>query len=237
VYREVAKRYKLWGIEAQRGHFKNNRFDLFIDFIKRGLDFLAIRETPELFRSINEFYNAILKQEYLIALSHTRQVLANYLANVTYLKGGRVDGLVPSRLPLFKKISGGILSVLIEYSSLRERFGKFRQLSRKFNQTFLLYINTHASSHDTKIAEYSAQQQEETKNDIDAQLIAHLSSLNGQGPKVLAFKCESDLDANFLLSQALCLLESDPDCDNDPFKIGCNEETGAAVFLSKTVSV
>ena len=72
VYREVAKRFKLWGVEAQRGHFKNDKFDLFINFIKRGLDFLAIRETPELFRSINEFYNAILKQEYFIALNHTR---------------------------------------------------------------------------------------------------------------------------------------------------------------------
>jgi hypothetical protein len=126
VYREVAKRLKLWGIEAQRGHFKNDKFDLFIDFIKRGLDFLAIRETPELFRSINEFYNAILKQEYFIALNHTRKVLASYLENVSYLKGGRVDGLVPSRAPLFKKISGAVLSVIIEYSSLKEQFGKFR---------------------------------------------------------------------------------------------------------------
>ena len=63
---------------------------------------------------------------------------------------------------------------------------------------------------------------EETKNDIDAKLIAHLSNLNSMGPKVEAFKCESDLDANYLLAHAFCLLESDPDSQNDPFKIDCN---------------
>ena len=111
----MSKRYKLWDIEGQRSHFKNEKFPQFVDFIKRTLDFLAIREDHVLFQNANGFYNMILKQLYLVSTAYQKDALRSHISFIKNPKGGRVDALVPSKIKLLKNVSGSVLSNVIEF--------------------------------------------------------------------------------------------------------------------------
>jgi hypothetical protein len=61
TYKEVEKRVKLWNIGKEPIPVKNGQFKQFIEFINNASGFLKIRETPELFQNMNEFYNLLQK--------------------------------------------------------------------------------------------------------------------------------------------------------------------------------
>ena len=122
IFREVVKRKKLWKIGEPIQSVKKDEVDQFFAFIDNTLDFLAIRENTELFRRMNEFYNVILKSVYIVAHAYKKRIYERHLSRVHNLRGGRVDALVPSKEKLFRNISAGILSNLVEFFTMKENF-------------------------------------------------------------------------------------------------------------------
>jgi hypothetical protein len=94
----VLKRLNLWNVGKEPLPFKNEQFSQFIRFIENTTEFLQIRETPELFANMNEFYNLILKFQYLVSLSHRGPLLAHQVEHIANFKNGRVNGLRPSKI-------------------------------------------------------------------------------------------------------------------------------------------
>lgn len=85
---------------------------------------------------MNEFYNLILKQVYLVSLSFKERMLANYVQHIKNFKGGRIDGLKFSKIKVLKQFSSNMIQNLITFISYKERFSKFRRISKKFNVAF-----------------------------------------------------------------------------------------------------
>ena len=76
VYNEVKKRKELWGIDESVKTIHDQNFKVFYDFVVNALNFLSVRENPELFGYMNEFYNMILKSIYLMSLSYKNRIYA-----------------------------------------------------------------------------------------------------------------------------------------------------------------
>ena len=64
---------------------------------------------------MNEFYNLILKQIYVVSLSFKERLFSNYIAHIKNFKGGRIDGLRFSKVSVFKKLHASVIQNIIGF--------------------------------------------------------------------------------------------------------------------------
>lgn len=203
---------KLWSISDKQFSIKNDAFEQFHQFLRRSLEFLSIRENTELFRNANEFYNQILKSLYIVSLSFQEGVFKEHIAHIRNFKGGRVDWMLPCRSKPFSKVSPYLLSNVLDFFPLKLAFSKFRLISRKFNFCFIKQVHTRAFTHETKIAEYSADLQDKTKADIENSLIAIQAEANELAKKAYACKEKRDGDdCHGLLDALMNIVDGEED--------------------------
>ena len=81
---------------------KNPTYKKLLDFVNNVVDFLSIRENPELFGAMNEFYNMILKSIYMVSLNYKQIIFQNNIAHIQNPYGGRIDALRPMKTKPFE---------------------------------------------------------------------------------------------------------------------------------------
>lgn len=72
---------------------KSKEIPILVNFVNTTLEILSVRENPELFGKMNQIYNLVLKQVYIMALAHKYRVYEHAISHIRNVTGGRIDAL------------------------------------------------------------------------------------------------------------------------------------------------